>query len=80
MRADPTVNIYCADCHVGSPRQLRELVHASPYCTVCGAALIKSFVKIAMTRLIEAGATRDVDGVSVNARSVPKKLSQNFEA
>lgn len=50
MSASAAVNIYCAVCHVSSPREMRELICSSPFCTVCGTLLNRQSVEIALER------------------------------
>src|SRR3954469_10411298 len=46
----PMVSMYCPVCHISSPRDFHELVHARPFCAVCGASLNKGLVEEAVSR------------------------------
>jgi hypothetical protein len=57
MRVRLMVNIYCPACKVSSPREKREIAHASPICKVCGARLNGQSVEAALGLYIEPQET-----------------------
>jgi hypothetical protein len=74
MALTSMVNIYCPACYISSPRELRELVQARTYCTVCGATMNKSGVEAALASLTDPSAAGldSIDGPP--AEDLPKAL------
>jgi hypothetical protein len=75
------MNIYCAACHISSPRYLRELLHPRPYCTVCGVPLDKSLVEAVVARFSELSTPgiENIDGEPVSMQELCAGLWEPYE-